>query len=70
MLDRFAALAHGLGVGVETLLHGFEQVLVLPPCDASLRPRRALRFERALGTRGGPVAPQNLAVFFVRVTIS
>lgn len=31
MLDRLAPLAHGLRVGIETLLYGFEHVLVLSP---------------------------------------
>ena len=70
MLDRLAPLAHGLRVRVETLLHGVEQVLVLPPRNASLRTRGALRFERAIGTGSRPIAPQNLAALFARVTIS
>jgi hypothetical protein len=53
MLDRLAALAHRLRVRVETPLHSFEQVLMLPPRNASLRSHRALR---ARGTRGGPYA--------------
>ena len=46
MLDRLAALAHRLRVLIETLLHGFEHVLVLPSRNASLGRRRALRLER------------------------
>src|SRR5262249_21358936 len=69
MLDRLAPLAHGLRVRIETLLYGVEQMLMLPPCDTPLRPCRALRFERALGTCRRPVASQYLASFLVRVAI-
>jgi len=30
MHDRFAALAHGLWVCIESRLHSFEQMLILP----------------------------------------
>src|SRR5262245_33106929 len=69
MFDCLAALTHGVRVRIKALLHGVEQMLVLPPRDPPLRPCRALRFERALGTRGRPVAPQNLAVLLVRIAI-
>ena len=46
VLDRLTAHAHRLRVLIETLLHSFEQVFVLPSRDASLGSRRALRFER------------------------
>jgi hypothetical protein len=48
MFDRLAALTHGLRVRIKALLHGFEQMLVLPSRDPPLRPRRALVFERAV----------------------
>jgi hypothetical protein len=41
MLGRLAAHAHRLRVRIETLLHCFEQVFVLPSRDASLRSGRA-----------------------------
>src|ERR1700758_726958 len=69
MLDRLATLAHGLRIGVKALLHGFEQMLVLPPRDPPLRPCRALGFERTIRTCRCPVAPQRLAVFLVRIAI-
>ena len=37
MLDSFASTAHCLRIGVETCLHRFEDMLVLPPGDAPLR---------------------------------
>ncbi len=47
MLDRLTALAHCLRVRIETLLHSFEQVFVLPSRNAPLGSLRALGFERA-----------------------
>ena len=35
MLDRLAAHAHRLWVRIETLLHSFKQVFVLPSRDAT-----------------------------------
>ena len=69
VLDRLAPLAHGLRVRVEPALHRVQQVLVLPSRDAPLRPCRALRFERTLGTCRCPVAPQNLASLLIGVSI-
>lgn len=42
MLDRLTPLPHGVGIGVETLLDGFQHPLVCPPRYASLSPGRAL----------------------------
>ena len=36
MLDGLATLEHSLWIGIETLLHRFEHVLVFPSLDASL----------------------------------
>src|SRR6516165_3554874 len=47
MLSRLAAQAHRLWVLIETLLHGFEHMFVLPSRDAPLESRCTLRFERA-----------------------
>ena len=69
MLDCLAALAHRFRVCIEALLHGFEQMLVLPPCDPPLWHRRALGFERTSLTGCGPVTSQRLAVFLVRIAI-
>jgi hypothetical protein len=57
VFDRLAALTHGLRIRIKALLHGVEQMLVLPARDPPLRPRRALGFERAVPARGCPVAP-------------
>jgi hypothetical protein len=35
MLNRLAPAAHGLGILIQPLLHGFENVLVLPSRDAA-----------------------------------
>src|SRR5262250_2259936 len=47
MLGGLAPHAHRLRVRIETLLHSFEHMFVLPARDASLRSRCALRLERA-----------------------
>jgi hypothetical protein len=47
MLDGLAAHTHGLRVRIETLLHGFEHVFVLPSADAPLR--QAVSSPRTLG---------------------
>jgi len=44
MLGRLTAHAHRLRVRIETLLHRFEYMFVLPARDAALRSWRALRF--------------------------
>src|SRR6266516_2257584 len=69
MLDRLTALAHCLRVLIETLLHSFEQVFVLPSRDAPLRSLGTLRFERAARACRRPIAAQRLAVLLVRITI-
>ena len=42
MFDRLSALTHGFWICIKTLLHGFEQMLMLPPCNSPLGPGRAL----------------------------
>ena len=69
MLDRLATLAHGLWVCIKALLHGIEQVLVLPSWDPPLWPCRALGLERTILTGVGPVTPYPLAVFLAREAI-
>src|SRR5437763_16940973 len=44
-------------------------MLMLPSWNPSLRPCRALRFERTFLTGCGPVAPYPLAIFLVRKAI-
>src|SRR3984885_9489768 len=69
MLDRFATLARGLWVCIKALLHGFEQMLMLPSRNPPLRPCSALRFERTILTGRGPEAPYPLAILLVRKPI-
>jgi hypothetical protein len=56
MFDRFAALAHLLGMFVEALLHGLKDMLVLPARDASLNARGAAMLDGAgqRNLRNGP----------------
>jgi hypothetical protein len=69
MLGRLAAHTHRTRVLVETLLHRFEHMLVLPSRDAPLRTRRAASFERAVRACRRPIATQRLAVLLVGVTM-
>src|SRR2546429_2492970 len=69
MLDRLATQAHGLGCGIKTLLHSFEQMLVLPSWNPPLWSCRTLRFKRTILTGCGPVAPYPFAVLLARKTI-
>src|SRR5215475_11214558 len=41
MFDCLSPLAHRLWICIEALLHSFEQMLVLPPCNPPLRSQRA-----------------------------
>src|SRR6516165_7960817 len=56
MLDGLAAQTHGLRVFIETLLHGFEHVLMLPSADAPLRSCGTARFQRTAWARRRPIA--------------
>ena len=69
MLDRLATLAHCLRIGIETLLHGFEHVLVLPSLNTPLIRFRALRLEWAVAARPCPIMAQRSAALLVRVAI-
>src|ERR1700736_6637933 len=69
MFDCLAAHAHRLWIRIKTLLHGFEQVLVLPSADAPLWPARTGCFERAARARRRPIAAQHFAVFLIGITI-
>src|SRR5262249_632486 len=69
MLDRLATLAHRLRIGIETLLHGFEHVLMFPSFDAPRGFLRTLRLERTVAARPCPVIAQRPAVLLVCVTI-
>ena len=69
MLSRLAAQAHRLWVLIETLLHGFENMFVLPSRDAPLGSRCTLRFERAARACRRPITAQRLAILLVRIMI-
>ncbi len=57
MFDRLPALAHGLGVPVEPLLHRLQHMLVLPPRDPPFLAGCAARFKRTVTADVGPIAP-------------
>jgi hypothetical protein len=70
MFGCLATHTHRLRVLIETLLHGFEQVLVLPSTDQSLLGRSAAMFDGAALASVGPVTAQNQAAFFGREGVS
>jgi hypothetical protein len=57
------------GFASRALLHGFEQMLMLPSRNQPLRPCSALRFERTILAGRGPEAPYPLAILLVRKPI-
>jgi hypothetical protein len=57
---RLSRLAHSKRVRVKALLHGIEQMLMLPSWNPPLWPCRALGLQRAVCTGCGPVAPHPL----------
>src|SRR6516164_4545004 len=69
MFDCLSTLTHGFRVCIKPLLHGLEQMLVLPPSNPPLWPRSTSGFERTSLTGRGPVTPQHFAVFFGRIAI-
>ena len=69
MLDRFAPLAHLLGVLVEPPLDGLEDVFVLPAGDPALPARGAAILDGASLAGRGPVAAQGQPVLLVRVAV-
>src|SRR5262245_62898894 len=69
MLDRLTAHPDGLRILVEPCLHGLDNLLVLPPRDATLSSRRALSFDWAGTTRIGPITVKFLAVLHGRKAI-
>src|SRR5262249_39918422 len=69
MLDRLTAGPHGLRILVEPCLHGLDNLLVLPPRDATLSSRRALSFDWAGMARIGPITVKFLAVLHGRKEI-
>jgi putative transposase len=69
MLDRLAACTHRIRIFVQPPLHGFDNVIVLPPLDAALRSLRALSLQHAGVARVGPVAAQDQSIFLVRKVV-
>jgi hypothetical protein len=63
-VPSLATLAHCLRIGIETLLHGIEQVLVLPSANAlfPLTPEAELLANAPLSLRG-PRSPALLRVY-------
>jgi hypothetical protein len=64
-----SALAHGLRVLVEALLHRLQDMLMLPAGDASLHAARAAKLERTVAACICPIAPQLLPILLVRVMV-
>jgi hypothetical protein len=65
MLNRLAPAAHGLRILIQPLLHGFENVLVLPSCDPAFFGCGALILDCAGLTGVRPVAAHLLPMFLV-----
>src|SRR5262245_37312852 len=62
MLGSGTADGHFVGIAIQALLNRLEHRLVLPACDAPLRPRRALRLYQALRAFVCPIAADLFAV--------
>ena len=69
MLDRLAALTHGLRVLVEPSLDGLENLFVLPPSDAAFLARWATLLDGAMLAGVGPGAAQCSARLFIRIVV-
>src|SRR5664279_5060863 len=69
MLNRLAASTHRIRIFVQARLYGVDNVLVLPPRDATLRSLRALSLQRAGAAGVGPVAAQDQSIFLVREVV-
>ena len=65
MLDGLTTHAHCLRVRIETLLHRFKQVLVLPSRDPSFLGGGAVVLDGAALVGVGPVAVQDKPMFLV-----
>jgi hypothetical protein len=55
MLDRLATSTHRIRITVQARLRSINNILVLPPLDATLRSLRALSLQRAGAARVGPL---------------
>src|ERR1035441_991952 len=69
MLDRLATSTHCIRISVQARLHSINNILVLPPLDATLRSLRALSLQRAGAARVGPVVVQDQSIFLVREVV-
>src|SRR5674476_538923 len=69
MLDRLATSKHCIRISVQARLHSINNILVLPPLDATLRSLRALSLQRAGAARVGPVVVQDQSIFLVREVV-
>src|SRR6478752_3779300 len=69
MLDGLAASTHRIRISVQARLNSIDNILVLPPLDATLRSLRALGFQRAGTARVGPVVVQDQSLFLVREVV-
>src|SRR5215468_10608284 len=69
MLDRLTTSTHCIRISVQARLHGIDNILVLPPLDATLRSLRALSLQRAGTARVGPVVVQDQSIFLVREVV-
>src|SRR5271154_7346751 len=63
MLNRLAPTAHGLGILIQPLLHGFDDVLMLPSRDPAFFARSTLLLDGAGAASVGHVTTQLLSVF-------
>ena len=69
MLDCLATSTHRVRILVQPRLHSIDNILVLPPLDATLRSLRALSLQRASAARVGPVVVQDQSIFLVREVV-
>src|SRR6476661_3294175 len=69
MLNRLAASTHRIRISVQARLHSIDNILVLPPLDATLWSLRALSLQRAGAARVGPVVVQDQSIFLVRKVV-
>ncbi len=65
MFNCLTPLAHGLRVLIEALLHGLDDMLMLPSGDQSFLAVRAAILERTVAACICPIAPQLLAFLLV-----
>src|SRR5450755_5127960 len=69
MLDRLATSTHCIWISVQARLNSIDNILVLPPLDATLRSLRALSLQRAGAARVGPVVVKDQSIFLVHEVV-